>query len=142
VIRVTDEISIDEGEITYDFIRSPGPGGQKVNKTATTVQLRFDAANSPSLEEEVRERLISLAGRRATTEGELVITARRHRTREMNRKDALGRLLELIEKASRKPRRRKKTRPPLAAGEKRLEGKRRRGAAKRLRKPAEPENGA
>ena len=142
MIRVTDDISIDEGEITYDFIRSPGPGGQKVNKTATTVQLRFDVANSPSLGDEVRERLISLAGRRATSGGELVITARRHRTREMNRKDALERLLDLIEKASRELRRRMKTRPPAAVGVKRLEGKRRRGAAKRLRKPAEPEDGA
>lgn len=134
MIRVTDNLAIDEGEIRQQFIRSSGPGGQKVNKVATAVQIRFDAARSPSLPEEVRERLIRLAGRRMTKEGILVIDARRFRTQEQNRKDAFDRLAGLIRRAAQKPKPRKKTKPTRASKERRLESKRRRGKTKSLRR--------
>src|ERR1700749_3902200 len=96
MIRITDDISLDEREIEESFVRSSGPGGQNVNKLSTAVQLRFDVRNSPSLTDEVRARLERLAGRRLTREGVLVITAQSHRTQERNRADALDRLAELI----------------------------------------------
>lgn len=135
MIQVTRSISLHESEILLEFIRSSGPGGQKVNKVATAVQLRFDAGHSPSLPEEVRERLLKLAGRRVTSEGILVIHARRFRTQERNRKDAIDRLIELIRKAARKPKVRRKTKPTLESKKRRLEAKRRRGEVKRLRRP-------
>ncbi len=135
MIRVTHSIVIDEGEIHEEFIRSSGPGGQNVNKVATAVQLRFDAARSPSLPEEVRNRLVRLAGRRITREGLLIIDARRFRTQEKNRQDAVERLVELIRQAAEKPKPRKKTKPTRASQEKRLEGKRRHSQIKRLRRP-------
>src|SRR5712671_4866669 len=97
MIRITDHIAIDEGELSESFIRSSGPGGQNVNKLATAVQLRFDVRHSPSLPGDVRTRLERLAGRRLTREGVLVITAQRHRTQERNRQDALERLIALIQ---------------------------------------------
>jgi len=135
MIRITPDISIDPGEVHEKFIHSSGPGGQNVNKVATAVQLRFDAAGSPSLSEEVRGRLIRLAGRKITTEGVLVIEARRYRTREKNRADAMGRLIELIRRAAVRPKVRRKTRPTLASKQRRLESKRRRGETKKLRRP-------
>ncbi|MGA1874981.1 MAG: alternative ribosome rescue aminoacyl-tRNA hydrolase ArfB [bacterium] len=135
MIHIIDTIFIDEKEIEEEFVRSSGPGGQNVNKVATAVQLRFDAARSPSLPEEVRQRLIRLAGSRMTTDGILVIDARRFRTQERNRQDAMNRLIELIRQATHKPKIRRKTRPSLKSRERRLEDKRRRGQAKRMRKP-------
>ncbi len=131
--RGADEIVIDDRELEFRFIRASGPGGQNVNKVATAVQLRFDAARSPSLPDEVRARLIKLAGRRATSDGVLVIDARRHRTQVRNREDAQARLTALIQKATETHAPRKKTRPTVSSKRRRLESKRRQGAAKRLR---------
>ena len=134
MIQVTPTIAIDENEIHQEFIQSSGPGGQNVNKVATAVQLRFDVANSPSLPDEVRERLLSLTRRRITKEGVLVIDARRFRTQGANRQDSMERFVELIRKAAQKPQIRRKTRPTLGSKMRRLEAKRHRAKTKRLRR--------
>ena len=133
MIQVTPGIAINENEIHQEFIQASGPGGQNVNKVATAVQLRFDVANSPSLPDKVRERLLSLARRQVTKEGILIINARRFRTQGANRQDAMERLLGLIRKAAQKRQIRRKTRPTLGSKMRRLEAKRRRAKAKRLR---------
>jgi ribosome-associated protein len=133
VIRVTDQINIDEREIEESFVRASGPGGQNVNKLATAVQLRFDVSGSPSLPAEVRARLEKLAGARMTREGVLVIAAQRHRTQARNRQDALERLVDLVRRAAIEPRPRRPTRPTAAARERRIEVKKRRAGIKRLR---------
>jgi len=137
VIRINSEIALEEREIEESFLRSPGPGGQNVNKLETAVQLRFDVRHSPSLPEPVRRRLERLAGRRLTGEGILVLTAHRHRTRERNRADALERLIELIRKATVPPVPRRPTRPTVASKRRRLEAKKRRGRNKQLRRQIE-----
>lgn len=134
MIRITEHLAIDESEIQEHFIRSSGPGGQNVNKVSTAVQLRFDVANSPSLPEDIRHRLIKLAGpSRMTDEGELLIDARQHRTRQRNRDDALQRLIDLIRHAVVPPKKRRKTRPTLASRKRRLESKRQRSQTKKNR---------
>ncbi len=133
MIRITPYLALDEGEIKLQFIRASGPGGQNVNKVSSAVQLRFDAAHSPSLPEEVRARLMRLAGSRLTNEGEVVIEAKRFRTQERNRQDAIDRLVELIRRATEKPRPRVATRPTLASKKRRLEAKKQRGEVKRGR---------
>lgn len=133
MIQVTPTIAIDESEIQQEFVRASGPGGQNVNRVATAVQLRFDVSNSPSLPYEIREKLLSLAGRRITKEGVLVIDARRFRTQGANRQDAMERLVGLIRKAAQKRQIRRKTRPTLGSKMRRLEAKRRHAKAKRLR---------
>ena len=138
MIHITRTIAIDESEIQEDFIGASGPGGQNVNKVATAVQLRFDVANSPSLPDDVRERMISLAGRRITEDGILIINARRFRTQGRNRQDALDRLVELIRTAAQRPKVRRKTRSTLASKMRRLESKRRRAETKRIRGPVQP----
>lgn len=134
MIPVTPRIALDESEIGETFVRASGPGGQNVNKVSTAVELRFDAANSPNLTDPIRTRLRVLAGRRMTRDGVIVIDAQRFRTREMNRADALDRLVELIRAATHVPKPRRATRPTLASKERRLEGKERRGRVKTLRK--------
>jgi len=133
MIYITKNISIDENEIQEDFVRASGPGGQNVNKVSTAVQLRFDVKHSPSLPEEVRQRLMEIAGHRLTTEGVLIIDARRFRHQERNRQDALNRLKELIRKAAHKPKKRLDTQPTLASRQKRLESKRLHSQKKQLR---------
>jgi len=135
MIRVTSAISIHEGEIQLEFVRSSGPGGQNVNKVSTAAQLRFDVAASPSLPEAVKARLIRLAGRRVTGEGLLILDARQHRTQKQNREEAIERLVHLIRRAAPPPKRRRKTRPTAASRRKRLESKRRRSQTKHLRRP-------
>ena len=134
MIRINAEIALEDREIEESFLRSPGPGGQNVNKLETAVQLRFDVRRSPSLPEPVRRRLERLAGRRLTGEGVLVLTAHRHRTRERNRADALERLVELIRSAAVPPVLRRPTRPTTASKQRRLEAKKHRGRNKQLRR--------
>jgi ribosome-associated protein len=135
VIPVTPSIAIEEAELHFDFIRSSGPGGQNVNKVATAVQLRFDAARSPSLPEDVRERLRRVAGKRMTADGVVVITAQRYRSQQKNREDAVGRLVSLIERAAVAPKKRRKTKPTRESRERRLDEKKKRGRVKRKRGP-------
>ncbi len=133
-IQINENIEIDESEIKFDFIRSSGPGGQNVNKVATAAQLRFNVPGSASLPENVRERLIKIAGKRLTTNGDLIITARHYRTQERNRKDALERLKKIIQNAAIEPKIRKRKKPSVMAKRKRIEEKRLQGEKKQQRR--------
>ncbi|HEX7976015.1 MAG TPA: alternative ribosome rescue aminoacyl-tRNA hydrolase ArfB [Anaerolineales bacterium] len=133
MIRVNSFISLDERDLQLDFVRASGPGGQNVNKIASAVQLRFNT-HTPALPEDVRQRLLRIAAGRITTEGELIIDARRYRTQEQNRQDALDRLVEVVRRAAQKPKPRRPTRPTAASRQKRLEQKRRRSDVKRMRR--------
>lgn len=133
MLKVNNEIEIDERELEERFVRASGPGGQNVNKVSTAVELRFDIRSTNAFSPAVRQRLVRLAGRRITDEGVLVIKAEQFRTQERNRDDARQRLVELIREAAVPPKPRIKTRPTLASKTRRLEGKTKRGEVKRQR---------
>ena len=136
MIIVTPAIQIDENELQFQFKLASGPGGQNVNKVATAAELRFDVAHSSALPDEVRSRLLALAGSRMNKDGELLITARRFRSQERNRQDAIDRLVALIQKAAEIPKPRLKLKPSRAAKQRRVAEKRRIGEKKQTRRPA------
>jgi len=138
-LPITPDLAIDEDEIELRFVRAAGPGGQNVNKVSTAVELRFDARGSRSLPNDVSVRLQRLAGSKLTLEGVLVLVAQSHRTQEMNRKDAIDRLLSLIRQASERPKPRRPTKPTKASKLRRLDGKSRRSDVKsgRSRPPSD-----
>ena len=139
MLRITDDIAIADWEISETFHRASGPGGQNVNKVSTAVALRFAAARSPSLTEEVKAQLRRLAGWRWTSEGALVVTAERHRSQALNREEARTKLRGLILAALERPKPRRATRPTLASVRRRLDAKARRAALKSVRGHQEPE---
>jgi ribosome-associated protein len=139
MIRVVNDIFIDDSEIKEEFIRSGGPGGQHVNKVSTAVQLRFDIKGS-KLPQDIKARLIRLGGKRVTDDGTLIISSRGFRKRELNRADAVDKLIALIRKACERPKRRVKTKPSRAKREKRIEEKKARGGTKKMRRKVSEED--
>ena len=132
-MQISASFILPDSELSIDFVRASGPGGQNVNKVASAAQLRFDVRNSPSLSDEVKRRLIKLAGSKMTAAGVLLIEAKRYRTQEQNRADAEERLATLIQKALITPKRRRPTRPSMASKAKRIDSKKQRGEIKRMR---------
>ena len=133
MIRITDSITIEDNEIRFDFVRASGPGGQNINKVNSAAQLRFDAPNCRQIDENMLKRLRQMAGHQMKNNGTIIIKARRFRTQERNRQDAIDRLVKLLQKAATKPKRRKKTKPSFASGERRLTLKHHRSQIKRHR---------
>ena len=132
MIQITPTLQIDESELQFEYIRASGPGGQNVNKVATAVQLRFDV-NTSSLPDNIKDRLAKLAGKRITNDGILILEAKRYRTQEQNREDAIRRFVELVRKSTIKPKRRVKTKPTKASQERRIKEKKQRGEIKKNR---------
>ncbi|MCL4529175.1 MAG: aminoacyl-tRNA hydrolase [Chloroflexi bacterium] len=133
MLEINSSIRINESELTFDFIRAAGPGGQNINKVATAAQLRFNVWANSSLPVDVKARLVKLAGKRITRPGVLIIEARRFRTQEQNRADAIERFVALVRKSLEAPKPRKKTRPTAGSREKRLQSKKKRSEVKRAR---------
>lgn len=140
MIQITPSIALREDELQFRFVRASGPGGQNVNKVSSAVELRFDAAGSPALTADVRLRLLRLAGTRATTEGVILIDARRHRSQALNREDAVARLVALIQRAAERRRPRIATAPTAASQRRRVATKKVRAAVKRTRGRVGPED--
>ena len=134
MIKINPSIYLDENELNFSFIKASGPGGQNVNKVATSAQLKFDVKNSSALSEEIKEKLVKIAGKKMTSKGLLIIEAKRFRTQERNKDDALNRLINLIILASKVKKKRKKTKPTKASSEKRIDIKKQKSAKKQLRK--------
>jgi len=134
MLEITPNIAIDENEIKIQFVQASGPGGQNVNKVATSAQLRFDVVNSPSLEPDIKERILSSARKRINKEGILIIEARRYRTQEQNRQDAVNRLVTILQKSLIRPKKRLATRPSVTSRAARLSKKKRRGDIKKTRR--------
>jgi len=132
MIQITPSIHIDESELQFEYIRASGPGGQNVNKVATAVQLRFDVKSS-SLSNDLKQRLVKLAGSKMTNDGVLILEAKRYRTQEQNRDDAILRFVELLRKSATRPKKRIKTIPTKASRERRLKAKKQRGNIKKIR---------
>ncbi len=137
MLKINDELQIPDAEIEFSAIRAPGPGGQHVNKVSSAIHLRFDIAHSSVIDDETRQRLLALKDRRISKAGVVVIKSSRFRNQDKNREDALQRLADLIRKGLEVPKPRKKTKPPRAAKQKRLEDKSRRSRLKQLRKPVD-----
>jgi ribosome-associated protein len=139
MLQVSATLAIDEDELEERFVLASGPGGQNVNKVSSAVQLRFDAARSPSLTDDVRARLLKLAGRRATKDGIIIVTARAHRAQERNRAAAREKLFELLRRAEVPPRPRRKTRVPRVQKQQRRDTKKLRAKVKQRRGRPEPD---
>ena len=134
MIGITKSISFNEKEVKYDAIRASGPGGQHVNKTSTAIQLRFDVVGSPSLPKWLKNRVIKIAGSLSTKSGSIIIKSKIHRSQNQNKKEALKRLISIINEAANKPKQRKKTTPTKSSIESRILSKRKHSKKKKLRK--------